>query len=504
MARPPIPIGQINRRIPEAGRIRTGEVVATSNGKSRPKAIADFIFTSAERNNVEAIAGHLGGEVLPYKSQGDKSPDRWMVRPGVSEVAVALPPDPLGGTPIYEQYGGGGATHRCDGVVCTKYRKGADGAPEPYEVECECAAAGVLACNVTTHLSVLLQGVRMTGVWRLTTKSYNAAVELPGMVEMVQSLQDRGIVRAVLGLKPHRQVLAGVTREFLVPQLGVDATLEELAAGQAGVAALPAPAPAAETPVAIGSGGGEDAPGTGSGPSRVTEPEPTPSGHDQDDEIVDAEIVEDSGGGDGAPGSAESAAAPTPTGSTDLQDLADLMAQRHIGKAAVKRIYNEHAERLGEPAVPKFDAIAPGPVLDAAYAEMAGDEPDPPTSGGTPAPDASDPSGGDSAPPSEGEPAPDLDDPRLADARKALHAKISNKDDGFARGRGREAQDQLRHVLVRWATGGRTESSSEASYDELLACRRLLVDTERGRGEHEVHLRATGAYAVRVRRGAAA
>lgn len=498
MPRPPIPIGQINRRIPEAGRIRTGELgqerTSRSGKKYRdPVAISDFIFTSAERNNVEAIASHLGGEVRPYESQGNKSPDRWMVRPGVSEIAVALPPDPLGGTPIYEQYGGGGATHRCDGITCTKYRKGPDGAPEPYEVECECAAAGVLACNVTTHLSVLLQGVRMTGVWRLTTKSHNAAVELPGMVEMVQSLQDRGIVRAVLGLKPHRQVLAGVTREFLVPVLGVDATLEELAAGQASVAALPAPAPAAETPVAIGQGAMPDAEMQHDFAAEVAAEQGL-----VDDEIVDAEIVEDStenagtDARDAAPDTGAAGGHPAASGaSTDLEDLADLMDDRGLGRNTVRKVYNEHARRLGQPTAARFDDIAPGPVLDAAYAEMAGDEPDPPTSGGAPAPQADEPSDGDPPSPSGGEP---------ASREQTQQALIMRIQKGVKSSR--ERQDAARHALVAYVTEGRTESSREASKSELLHAHRVLDACERG--EMELHLRATGEYVVRRVRGAAA
>ena len=242
MSRPVVPIANLSRRLPELGRIKDGVKVA---GKGQPKAIDTLRFTSQDPKALAQVAAHLGGEVVPYSDP--RSTDTHELLTPSAECPVILPPDPLGGTPMYEMYSGGGRERWCDGVTCEQWRKGPDG-PEPFEVACPCAAKGELACKPTVHLSVILGFTRMGGTWRWTTHSYNAAVELPGMVEAIQALQSKGLTRGVLRVDSRTQVLAGVTRKFKVPVLGVDATADELASGQASFGALPAPPTAALAP----------------------------------------------------------------------------------------------------------------------------------------------------------------------------------------------------------------------------------------------------------------
>lgn len=284
MARPPIPIKNLARRLPELGRVKDGVKVA---GKGQPKAIDTLRFTSQDPKALAQVAATLGGEVKPYSDP--KSTDTHELVTPVAECPVILPPDPLGGTPMYEHYTGGGRERWCDGVTCEKWRKGPDG-PEPYEVPCECAAAGELTCKPTVHLSVILPFTRLGGTWRWTTHSYNAAVELPGMVEAIQALQAKGLTRGVLRIDSRTQVLAGVTRHFKVPVLGVDATADELASGQASLGALSA----APTP-AVGAVGEIEAGGAPRGePSgAVDTPASAPPPPSPDDDIVDAELVDD-------------------------------------------------------------------------------------------------------------------------------------------------------------------------------------------------------------------
>lgn len=470
--RKPVPIGQIGRRIPEAGRIRTGEKgpvkVSKRTGKEYqdPQSIPNFRFTSAERENVEQVAAIYGGTVEPFSDP--KSPDRWQVRTDATEIRVALPPDPLGGTPLYQLYGGGGPERRCDGVVCEQWRKGPDG-PEPYEVDCLCAAAGALKCDVTTHLSLFLPEIRLTGVWRLTTKSYNAAVELPAMVDAIRDLQDAGIVRGVLSLKPHQQTLAGETRKFLVPTLGVDASMEALAGGGGMVAALPAPPPDV---AALASG--PDGRGVADGFAvRETEQAAGPPAHERgkeahdgasepeahlpaaasgtpDDDIVDAEILptpSEGGEVDGGAGvDPMGGAVVPPSTAVDVADLEALMRDRGVGKAAVRREY----VALGGSAA-RWSDLVPGPALDAVYAWVE-------SSGG----------GGGT------DPGPEVAAVASPGAvQRSIHARIT----GLALDVDR---DRLRHTLVSKATTGRTESSNDLTHDEGLEVHRLLDQIEAG------------------------
>ena len=267
-----VPVADITRRMPEAGRIRIGEKKG-----NRPTAIGEFRFTSHDRAALEQIAAMYGGTVRPW-SDPKAAEGQHEVRTAATEIRIVLPPDPLGGSPIYEMWTGGGCERRCDGVTATTYQRGPEG-PEPVEVPCICTADQAMACKVKTRLVVILPEVRFAGVWRLDTSSWNAAQEIPGMVDVIQSMQAKGMPYATLGLKHRRSVAAGKTSKFLVPVLGLAVSPEELMAGAANMGSIGQGAPAP----AIGSG--EITPP----PARPALPEPA----DLDDEYVDAEVVVD-------------------------------------------------------------------------------------------------------------------------------------------------------------------------------------------------------------------
>lgn len=447
----PVPIAQRQNRLPEAGRIRIG--VKTERAM---KAIGTFRFTSHRKEDLEQIAAIYGGTVRPW-SDPKAAGGQHEVITEASEIAVALPPDPLGGSPSYRLYGGGGPERTCDGVTCERWRKGPEG-PEPYEVDCICAAEGRLECDVTTMLSVLIPEIRLSGTWRIVTKSTNAAAELPGMVALVSELQGRGLALGTLAIEERRETRAGETRIFKVPVLGTSATVHEITAG-AGV--LGAALPAAERP-ALASGGGEPV-----GSVRPQSAPAAPSGA-PDDEVVDAEIVEP--GGEHVD-NREVRVAPgvgTTPGSTDLQDLHDLIDKtKGLGPSKVLRRARELAEEMSLPLPSAFDDLEPGPLLDALYADLdPDDDGGPPSGGGTPAPV---PDGGGTD--ARGR------EPASAEAtQQALVARIAAMFPGV----GRQDHDDRRHAVVAYATQGRTTSSKECTKDELLAAHRVLDGIEGG------------------------
>lgn len=273
MSRSVVPIANISRRIPEAGRIRIG--VKTERAM---KSIPEFRFTSHDREALTQIAEMYGGNVVPW-SDAKAAPCQFEVITAASEIRVLLPPDPLGNTPIYEQWGGGGCERRCDGLTCQMLQQGPDGL-EPVDVPCMCAASGEMVCDVKTRLAVIIPEIRFAGVWRLDTKSWNAAQELPGMVDMIQAMQGRGLSYATLGIKARRSVVAGKTKQFNVPVLGVGASIEQLAAGAARLGALPS---AAVPPVAELESGETAAPPAAVAPPAVVDDAPA---------VIDAVIVE--------------------------------------------------------------------------------------------------------------------------------------------------------------------------------------------------------------------
>lgn len=316
-----VPIANLQRRIPEAGRIRTGAKTQMSNGKERPTALPEFRFTSHDAEALNQIAAMYGGTVLPW-SDPKAAEGQFEVRTTATEIRVVLPPDPLGSTPIYELWGGGGCERRCDGLTASVLTKGPDGL-EPTEVGCLCQSKGEMSCKVVTRLNVILPEVRFAGVWRLDTHSWNAAQELPGMVDMVQTMQGSGLSYATLALKNRRSTQGGQTKKFIVPMLGIPESVEALAAGAAQLGSLP--------------------PST---PPLVAELAPV-----EESEIVDAELVDEASGLSG-------------------EGLRDLVKDLGIPSIEAIRAAHGFAESLGLDLPPNLTSIE-DPALSAALERWA-------------------------------------------------------------------------------------------------------------------------------------
>jgi hypothetical protein len=528
----PIPIASRTNRLPEAGRIRIGKKgpVKTSkkgNEYQDPIAIDTFRFTSHRKEDLEQLAGLYGGEVRPW-SDPKAAAGQFEVITTASEITVALPPDPLGDTPIYRAYSGGGPDRRCDGETCERWRKGPDGA-EPYDEPCVCLAEGVMVCDATTMLSVLIPEIRFGGTWRIVTKSENASKELPGMVALVSTLQGAagGLPLGTLSIQERREQRAGEVHIFKVPVLGTSVTPNEITSG-GGVlgAALPAGNGHSAAAPALNAGGGSGAPvgveggGTPS-PAATSEaasvPPPSGSSPDPDDDVVDAEIVDDG-------------AAPA-TSTTDNEDLRALMKQRGLSAPNVNRMIRKLAAVIGGQfdTPPKTTEIGPSPFLDALYAWIdsgggpdddppGGDDPGPggpvaapePAGGGEAAAPTEEEAGGSlaAAPPEptpsgDNEPATPATAPTPITALLARMTKMQKPGDSPLAGYSKAAIDSVRHLLIGEATGGRTTSSADPSITkpEALHAHRLLDEIRDG--EARPHLRGNGDWEIQRGRAAA-
>ena len=279
MTRPLVPVADLERRLPEAGRIRIG----IRKGRY-PSKIDTFRFTSGDEEAINQVAELYGGEPHPWKEFAG----RWEVITPAKTLKIALPPDPLGGTPIYELWAKGGCERRCNGVSCLLMTGGGPEGADPMDSDCLCAHRGELACKLTTRLHVLLPGVRFTGVWGLVSGSWAVAQEMPGMVDVIAQMQDRGIQRAELRLEQRR----GPKGPVFIPALGFDQTLDALASGASRMRALPA----ADEQTYTDQQGNvwtdvQDGQGVFQGPGG--DPLAFPS---SSDDIIDAEIVEPTAG----------------------------------------------------------------------------------------------------------------------------------------------------------------------------------------------------------------
>lgn len=258
-----VPIHNLGR-VPEQGRIRLG--VKTERAM---KALDTFRFTSTDQGAITQIADRYGGEVSKWIPPRSKQ-QQWEVITQAAEIRVFLPPNSI--HVWYEQWSGGGCQRRCDGVSVSIPVKTPDGMDTDTE-PCLCQKEnGPQSCAPYTRLNVILPEIKFGGVWRLESKGWNAANEMPSMAAMLQQMQTMGLMEGRLILEKRSKVSGGQTKHFVVPRLAVDVSPTEILGGGAKVSALSDRIPEAKVlaePVSV--------------------------------EVVDAEIVEDVQGWDKPP-----------------------------------------------------------------------------------------------------------------------------------------------------------------------------------------------------------
>ena len=226
--RKPAPLVSLNR-IPEQGRIRTG--VKTERAM---KALDTFRFTSSDEDAINQLADIYGGVVEKWKPPRSKQ-QQWEVITRSNELRVFLPKDSI--TVWYEVWSGGGLSKRCDGVTMQVPVKGPDGVDLEDE-PCSCNAGLQQSCVPYTRLKVILPEIKFGGVWRLESKGWNAANELPGMARMLEQLNSMGIVEGRLSLEQRSKTTGGQTKHFIVPRLSTDTSPIQILSGAATVSAL--------------------------------------------------------------------------------------------------------------------------------------------------------------------------------------------------------------------------------------------------------------------------
>lgn len=233
----------LQRRIHEVGRIRIGQQVPTSGGKTRPAKLDTFRLTSPDQRCIEQAAHLYGGTPAKWQAPAGM---QWEVVTETDTLNVIVPPSDMAFSQHYELWSGGGCQRRCDGVSETL----SDG-------PCLCDPDN-RECSIHTRLSVMLADLAGLGVWRIDTQGYYAAVELQGAVGVVQMAAGRGqMLPARLRLEQRMVKRPDTgTRRFAVPVLDVAITPAQLVSGattfdplEAGTVAIEPPRNGALTPV---------------------------------------------------------------------------------------------------------------------------------------------------------------------------------------------------------------------------------------------------------------
>lgn len=208
------PMLDIQRRMVEIGRIRTGEQVAVGNsGKRRPAKLTTFRITSASRPMVEAAAAEYGGTVRDWLSPAGK---QFEVVTTADQLPIVIPPGQAL-SQFYELWTGGGCQRRCDGQTNFITDEPCECPPDAAERR-ELAQDG-RACKPTTRLNVILPDLPGLGVWRLESHGYYAAVELAGTASFLEMVTASGrMLPAVLRLEQREKKVPGKpVNRFSVP-----------------------------------------------------------------------------------------------------------------------------------------------------------------------------------------------------------------------------------------------------------------------------------------------
>jgi hypothetical protein len=225
-----MPIITTQRRMAEQGRIRLGQKVTgtSQQGKTftRPDKLDRFRFTSPSQRLIEEIATRYGGTARAWDNAGKAE---WEVISDAKSIPVIVVKG--GFSQWHEFWTAGGCKHRCDG------EKDATG---DY---CDPSDPNHIAAidKPTTRLSVMLAEIETLGVWRMESKGWNAAAELPSMAELAQVVGD--LVPATLSLVERSAIIEvkgkPQTSRFVVPVLDLHVTKARLVELVGGVNGAP-------------------------------------------------------------------------------------------------------------------------------------------------------------------------------------------------------------------------------------------------------------------------
>jgi hypothetical protein len=218
-----VPLLDLQRRMRELGRIRTGhQVEYQDKGKTkrRPAKLETFRLTSASKELIEHAAEIYGGEVAPWDSPSGR---QWQLVTAADALDIVVPP----GQAIsqwWELWTGGGCERRCDGRTNVISDEPCACPQDPTERR-DLAAEGK-ACKPTTRLNVILPALPDLGVWRLEVHGYYAATELAGTADFLALATARGVmIEARLRLEQRTKKVPGeATRKFAVPVIELPTT----------------------------------------------------------------------------------------------------------------------------------------------------------------------------------------------------------------------------------------------------------------------------------------
>jgi hypothetical protein len=206
----------------EIGRLRLGTAEPIKGKKgSKITRLDTWRLTSSHLDILNTAAKLWGGKVAEWKGQGS-----YELITETDSLQVLIPEQDMEAGQYLEEWSGGGIIRRCDG---TTELIGDQPCLRDADKPCD--------CKISSHLLVVLPELPDMGVFRLTTRGWNAAAELPEAVRMVRMLAQTGfqLPHAELGIEHRTKKVGGETHSFVVPVLRLPYTLAEAGLGAAPV-----------------------------------------------------------------------------------------------------------------------------------------------------------------------------------------------------------------------------------------------------------------------------
>jgi hypothetical protein len=274
--------------LPEHGRIRTG----IKSGRSM-KALDTFRFTSVDKAAIEQLANIYGGTPRPWHDDRANPPDQYEVISEASAIEVAVQPGSV--DVCYELWSAGGMQRRCDGEDAILWIKRPSGV-QREEAPCVCAKQGVLECKLKTRVNLIFPSIGFAGTWRYESSGETVANTVPGMLAIIEALQHTaGLLPIEMSIVAQERVKHGQKRKFSIVQFRSKVSVDQMLDGKGSYQAQ-----------LVSGGGVELRPQLQAVPDLVQdevetkvdeglEDEPFIYSAPGDDEIAEAELVDDDG-----------------------------------------------------------------------------------------------------------------------------------------------------------------------------------------------------------------
>ena len=227
----------IQRRNLVVGRIRTGD----KDDSGRPHRLDGFRFTTVSQEAALAVAELYGGtEPRPWRQE-------WEVYTKLRRLPVALPPGHLVINQAMMRWSGGGPTMVCDGVTTSQPQRGPCQCPQPDDPDDQdsvwaainerrrlAALKNPQGCYPYTWINVVLADIPGVGVWRMLSKSENAAAEIISNAVLLERARFAGqFLPAELLLEYRESRMGGLLRQYNVPVLWIGESARAIANGLA-------------------------------------------------------------------------------------------------------------------------------------------------------------------------------------------------------------------------------------------------------------------------------